>query len=82
VSPSPHLNTETDPFSETCFVVIQNSELWAKFRNLEVLKHRRVDNFKMGFREIGWGGIDLIGLVQDRGQWRALLNAVIHFRFQ
>jgi hypothetical protein len=30
-----------------------------------------VDNIKMDFRIIGWGGMDWIGLAQDRDQWRA-----------
>jgi hypothetical protein len=30
--------------------------------------------------EIGWGGMDWIDLAQDRNQWRALVNMVIHFR--
>jgi hypothetical protein len=29
-------------------------------------RHRRLDNIKMDFGEIGWGGIDWTGLVQDR----------------
>jgi hypothetical protein len=33
-----------------------------------------VDNIKIYFREIGWGGIDWIDLAQDRDQWRALVN--------
>jgi hypothetical protein len=65
-----------------CFVVIQNSERWTKSRHPVVLKHRRVDDFKMYFREIGWGGIDWIDLAQDRDQWRALVNAVINCRVQ
>jgi hypothetical protein len=36
-----------------------------------------VDNIKMDFREIGWDGVDSIDLAQDRGQWRALVNAVM-----
>jgi hypothetical protein len=35
-------------------------------RTLERPKSRWVDNIKMDLREIGWGGIDLIDLVQDR----------------
>jgi hypothetical protein len=33
-----------------------------------------VDNIKIDLREIGWDGVDWINLVQDRDQWRALLN--------
>jgi hypothetical protein len=28
----------------------------------------------MNLREIGWGGMDWIDLVQDRNQWRILVN--------
>jgi hypothetical protein len=31
-------------------------------------------------REIGWGGMDLIELAQDRDQWRALVNTVMNFQ--
>jgi hypothetical protein len=34
----------------------------------------------MELGEIGWGGVDWIGMVPDRGKWRALVNAVINFR--
>jgi hypothetical protein len=30
--------------------------------------------------EIGWGGVDWIGLAQDREKWRALVNAVMNLR--
>jgi hypothetical protein len=30
--------------------------------------------------EIDWGGVDWIGLVQDRDKWRALVNAVMKLR--
>jgi hypothetical protein len=43
-------------------------------------RRRWVDNIKMNLREIGWDGIDWIDLVQDRGQWRALVNAVMNLR--
>jgi hypothetical protein len=31
-------------------------------------RRRWVDNIKMNFREIGWGGMDCIDLAQDRDQ--------------
>jgi hypothetical protein len=36
-----------------------------------------VDNIKIYFLEISWGGVVWIGLAQDRDKWRALVNAVI-----
>jgi hypothetical protein len=39
---------------------------------------RWVDNIKMDLVEIGWGGVDWIGLVQDRDSWRALVNTVLN----
>jgi hypothetical protein len=41
---------------------------------------RRVDNIKMDLGEIGWGGVDRIGLSQDRDKWRALFNSVMNLR--
>jgi hypothetical protein len=35
---------------------------------LERLRHRWTDNIKMDLREIGWLGMDWIGLAQDRVQ--------------
>jgi hypothetical protein len=34
--------------------------------------------YKMDFRGIGWDGMDWIDLVQDRDQWRALVNMVMN----
>jgi hypothetical protein len=39
-----------------------------------------VDNIKMHFGEIAWGGIDWGFLAQERGQWRAVVNTVINPR--
>jgi hypothetical protein len=33
-----------------------------------------VDNIKIDLREIGWNGMDLINLAQDRDQWRAIVK--------
>jgi hypothetical protein len=43
-------------------------------------RSRWVDNIKMDLLEIGWGGVDWIGLAQDRDKWRALVNAVMKLR--
>jgi hypothetical protein len=37
-----------------------------------------VGNIKVGFREIGWDGMDWIDLAQDRDHWRALVNMVMN----
>jgi hypothetical protein len=39
-----------------------------------------VNNIKMDLREIGWDGVDLIDLAQDKAQWRALVNTVMNLR--
>jgi hypothetical protein len=41
---------------------------------------RCVHNVKMDYVEIGRGGVDWIGLAQDRYRWRALVNAVMNLR--
>jgi hypothetical protein len=33
----------------------------------------------MELGEIGWGGMDWIGLAQDRDQWGTVVNSVIGF---
>jgi hypothetical protein len=34
----------------------------------------------MDLREIGWGSVDWIQLVQDRDWWRAFVNTVMNLR--
>jgi hypothetical protein len=34
----------------------------------------------MDLGETGWGGVDWIGLAQDRDRWRALVNVVMNLR--
>jgi hypothetical protein len=41
-------------------------------------RSRWVDNIKMDLLEISSGGVDWIGLFQDRDKWRALVNAVMN----
>jgi hypothetical protein len=41
---------------------------------------RCVDNIKMDLIQIGWDGVDWIGMAQDRDQWRALMNTVVNLR--
>jgi hypothetical protein len=38
------------------------------------------DNIKMNLKEIGWGDMKCIEVVQDGDQWRALVNKVIYIR--
>jgi hypothetical protein len=33
---------------------------------------------KWVLRKVGWGGMDWINMVQDRDQWRALVNMVMN----
>jgi hypothetical protein len=39
-------------------------------------RRRWVDNIKMALGEIGWSDMDWIDLVQDRDEWKALVNIV------
>jgi hypothetical protein len=43
-------------------------------------RRRWEDNIKMNLEELGCGGMDWIGLAQDRDRWRALVNAVMNLR--
>jgi CRISPR/Cas system-associated protein Cas7 (RAMP superfamily) len=41
---------------------------------------RLEDNIKIDLHEVGYGGMDWIGLAQDRHRWRELLDAVMNLR--
>jgi hypothetical protein len=43
-------------------------------------RRRWVNNIKIDLRKIGWDGMDWIDLVQDKDQWRALVNKVMNLR--
>jgi hypothetical protein len=43
-------------------------------------KRRWVDYIKMGLIEIGWGGVDWIGMAQDMDKWIALVNLAMNIR--
>jgi hypothetical protein len=43
-------------------------------------RRRWVNSVKMILRDIGWDGVDWIGMAQDRDQWMALLNTVLNLR--
>jgi 3-oxoacyl-ACP reductase-like protein len=43
-------------------------------------RSRWEDNIKIDLQEVGCGGMDWIGLVQDRDRWRALVNVVMKLR--
>jgi hypothetical protein len=44
-------------------------------------RRRRLDNIRMDLVDVGCGDVDWIGLAQDRGRWRALMNSVFTFWF-
>jgi len=43
-------------------------------------RRRWEDNIKTDLHEVGCGVKDWIELAQDRGRWRALVNAVMNLR--
>jgi hypothetical protein len=43
-------------------------------------RHRWENNITIDLQEVGCGGIDWIGLAQDRDRWRAIVNAVMNFQ--
>jgi hypothetical protein len=47
-------------------------------RQLGRPRRRWVDNINVDPGEIGWSGLGWIGLVQDRGKLRALVNVIMN----
>jgi hypothetical protein len=43
-------------------------------------RRRWEDNIKMDLQDVGCGSMDWIGLSQERGRWRALVNEVMNLR--
>jgi len=43
-------------------------------------RRRWEDNFRLDLQEVGCGGMDWMGLAQDRDRWRAVVNAVMNLR--
>jgi sugar phosphate isomerase/epimerase len=43
-------------------------------------RRRWLDNIRMDLVEVGWSDVDWIGLAQDRGRWRTLVNSVLNLR--
>jgi hypothetical protein len=43
-------------------------------------RRRWEDGIRMGLRDIGWGSVEWIQLVQDRDRWRAVVNTVMNLR--
>jgi len=53
-----------------------------RIRNRPLGRPRRrwEDNIKMHLQQVASGGMDWIGLAQDKDRWRALVNAVMNSR--
>jgi hypothetical protein len=45
-------------------------------------RYRWEDNIRMDLQEVGYRGMDWIGLARDRDMWRALVNEVMNLRVQ
>jgi hypothetical protein len=49
-------------------------------RTLGRPRHRWNNNIKMDLQEVGCGGMDWIGLAQDRDRWQVLVNEVMNLQ--
>jgi len=41
-------------------------------------RRRWEDNIKMDLKNVGFGGVDWIGLAQDRDRWQAVVTSVMN----
>jgi hypothetical protein len=73
LAPRPTLKLEDHPLS------IVRGCLEGK-RPLGRMRLRWIDNMKMALLEIGWHGIDCIGLAKNRYGWRALVNSAMNLQ--
>jgi hypothetical protein len=46
----------------------------SKQLEISLVVHSSIDSY------LGWGDVDWIGLAEDRGRWRALVNSVLNLR--
>jgi hypothetical protein len=42
--------------------------------------NHRWEGIRIDLREIGWKDVDWMHLVQDRGQWQALMNTIMNLQ--
>jgi hypothetical protein len=49
-------------------------------RSLGRPRHRWENNIRMDLQEVGCGGMDCIGLAQDRDRWRAIVYTVMNLQ--
>ena len=55
---------------------------WGDLRERDNLGDLGIDeyNIKLDLQKLGWGGMEWIGLAQDRAMWWALVNAGLNPR--
>jgi hypothetical protein len=51
-------------------------------RPLGKTRHGWVDDVKVDLVEIGWDGVDWVGLAQDKDNWIAFVSAAMNLRVQ
>jgi len=67
------------PFFDSFGTKINRAEIRRR-RPLGRPRRRWEDNIMMDLLEAGCGDVNWIELAQDRGRWRALVNAVMNLR--